>query len=328
MAETKQFADEAKRRLKVARYEQIFERGDSSINEHLELMRNHVSAEIAADVSHESKNAPVVIHLNNICGHYIRKTNSIVNCTHIGADSRNRKDAYSDCSNELEISKGLNIRKLSKVFKAAAIYSLREYSAFELATVRVQMIPYNHIVLANRRSQSLSCGQSEPRGNAVDTSIAQNTHPRRMASAKLPAEIRVLTKDEGGHPTTFVSIYRPQFYLLMADVTRKVDLLESVKIVMHGGNVTAAFELMHQLFLNQDITVATCIRRSVCCRPRMRQDINDGLGYNVSYKFVSIVGTNEGPQKGSSGNSVTQHYTDPYKVAPAVGINEGPEKRF
>ena len=27
-----------------------------------------------------------------------------------------------------------------------------------------------------------------------------------------------------------------------------------------------------------------------------------------------------------SGNSLTQHYTDPYKVARAVGINEGPEK--
>ena len=29
----------------------------------------------------------------------------------------------------------------------------------------------------------------------------------------------------------------------MADVTRKVDLLESAKMVMRGDNVTAAFEL-------------------------------------------------------------------------------------
>ncbi|PWA43634.1 Cation-transporting P-type ATPase [Artemisia annua] len=36
-------------------------------------MRNHGSAEIAADVSHASKNAPVVIHLNNIRDHYIMK---------------------------------------------------------------------------------------------------------------------------------------------------------------------------------------------------------------------------------------------------------------
>ena len=34
---------------------------------------------------------------------------------HIGTDGRNRKDAYSDGWNELEISKGINIRKLSKV---------------------------------------------------------------------------------------------------------------------------------------------------------------------------------------------------------------------
>ncbi|PWA54061.1 hypothetical protein CTI12_AA437360 [Artemisia annua] len=68
-----------------------------------------------------------------------------------------------------------------------------------------------------------------------------------------------------------------------------------------------------------------------------RIDINDCLGYTVSYKFVSIVGINEDPQKGSSGTRgnnrewqprmpKTQHYTDPYKFAPAVGINEGPEK--
>ena len=37
-------------------------------------------------------------------------------------------------------------------------YSLREYSAFELATFGVHMIPCNHIGLANQRSHSLPIG--------------------------------------------------------------------------------------------------------------------------------------------------------------------------
>ena len=40
-----------------------------------------------------------------------------------------------------------------------------------------------------------------------------------------------------------ISNYRPRFYLRTADVTKKVDLLESVKMFMHGDNVTTAFEL-------------------------------------------------------------------------------------
>ncbi|XP_039003725.1 elongation factor Tu, mitochondrial-like [Hibiscus syriacus] len=58
------------------------------------------------------------------------------------------------------------------------------------------------------------------------------------------AEIYVLTKDEGGRHTAFESNYRPQFYLRTADVTGKVELPESVKMVLPGDNVTATFELI------------------------------------------------------------------------------------
>ncbi|KAI3668196.1 hypothetical protein L6452_43273 [Arctium lappa] len=66
---------------------------------------------------------------------------------------------------------------------------------------------------------------------------------------KFEAEIYVLTKDEGGRHTAFFSNYRPQFYLRTADVTGKVDLPESVKMVMPGDNVTAAFELITPVVL-------------------------------------------------------------------------------
>ncbi|KAL8214930.1 hypothetical protein R6Q57_004379 [Mikania cordata] len=66
---------------------------------------------------------------------------------------------------------------------------------------------------------------------------------------KFEAEIYVLTKDEGGRHTAFFSNYRPQFYLRTADVTGKVELPESVKMVMPGDNVTAAFELITPVVL-------------------------------------------------------------------------------
>ncbi|CAL9107573.1 hypothetical protein MUK42_17596 [Musa troglodytarum] len=61
---------------------------------------------------------------------------------------------------------------------------------------------------------------------------------------KFEAEIYVLTKDEGGRHTAFFSNYRPQFFMRTADVTGKVELPESVKMVMPGDNITATFELI------------------------------------------------------------------------------------
>ncbi|KAL5209511.1 hypothetical protein ABZP36_005134 [Zizania latifolia] len=61
---------------------------------------------------------------------------------------------------------------------------------------------------------------------------------------RFEAEIYVLTKDEGGRHTAFLSNYSPQFYFRTADVTGKVELPEDVKMVMPGDNVTAVFELI------------------------------------------------------------------------------------
>lgn len=61
---------------------------------------------------------------------------------------------------------------------------------------------------------------------------------------KFEAEIYVLTKEEGGRHTAFMSNYRPQFYMRTADITGKVELPENVKMVMPGDNVTAGFELI------------------------------------------------------------------------------------
>ncbi|KAB2605261.1 elongation factor Tu [Pyrus ussuriensis x Pyrus communis] len=70
---------------------------------------------------------------------------------------------------------------------------------------------------------------------------------------RFEAEIYVLTKDEGGRHTAFFSNYRPQFYLRTADITGKVELPENVKMVMPGDNVTAVFELIQPVPLEQGL---------------------------------------------------------------------------
>jgi translation elongation factor EF-Tu-like GTPase len=61
---------------------------------------------------------------------------------------------------------------------------------------------------------------------------------------KFEAEIYVLTKDEGGWHTAFVTNYNPQFYFRTTDVTGRVELLGEMKMVLPGDNVTTNFELI------------------------------------------------------------------------------------
>ncbi len=51
------------------------------------------------------------------------------------------------------------------------------------------------------------------------------------------AQVYVLSKDEGGRHTPFLTGYRPQFYMRTTDVTGEVKLPEGVEMVMPGDNV-------------------------------------------------------------------------------------------
>ncbi|AQK39509.1 Protein VAC14-like protein [Zea mays] len=57
-----------------------------------------------------------------------------------------------------------------------------------------------------------------------------------ITNKKFEAKIYVLTKDEGGRHTAFVTNYNPQFYFRTADVTRRVELLGEMKMVLPGDN--------------------------------------------------------------------------------------------
>jgi len=81
--------------------------------------------------------------------------------------------------------------------------------------------------------------------------------PGTIAPAKkFEAEIYVLNKDEGGRHTPFFSNYRPQFFMRTADITGNITLPEGTEMVMPGDNVTAVFELITPIAMEQGLRFA------------------------------------------------------------------------
>ena len=65
------------------------------------------------------------------------------------------------------------------------------------------------------------------------------------------ASVYVLTKEEGGRHTAFLSNYRPQFYFRTTDVTGVITLPAGVEMVMPGDNVELTVELIHPIALEK-----------------------------------------------------------------------------
>ncbi|MDD4065976.1 MAG: elongation factor Tu [Bacilli bacterium] len=74
-----------------------------------------------------------------------------------------------------------------------------------------------------------------------------SVHPHK----KFEAQVYVLTKDEGGRHTPFLTNYRPQFYFRTTDITGIVELPDGVKMVMPGDNVNMTVELIHAIAVEQ-----------------------------------------------------------------------------
>ena len=73
---------------------------------------------------------------------------------------------------------------------------------------------------------------------------------------KFEGQVYILTKEEGGRHTSFVSGYRPQFYFRTTDVTGVVKLPEGVEMVMPGDNVTIIGELIHPIAMEDGLKFA------------------------------------------------------------------------
>ncbi len=69
--------------------------------------------------------------------------------------------------------------------------------------------------------------------------------------SKFKAQVYVLTKEEGGRHTAFLSNYRPQFYFRTTDVTGVITLPAGVEMVMPGDNVELSIELIHPIAMEK-----------------------------------------------------------------------------
>ncbi|HHT67437.1 MAG TPA: elongation factor Tu [Erysipelotrichaceae bacterium] len=69
--------------------------------------------------------------------------------------------------------------------------------------------------------------------------------------SKFKGQVYVLSKEEGGRHTAFLSNYRPQFYFRTTDVTGVITLPAGVDMVMPGDNVELNVELIHPIAMEQ-----------------------------------------------------------------------------
>ncbi len=64
---------------------------------------------------------------------------------------------------------------------------------------------------------------------------------------KFDGEVYVLSKEEGGRHTPFITGYRPQFYFRTTDVTGTLSLPAGVEMCMPGDNITMTVELINPI---------------------------------------------------------------------------------
>jgi elongation factor Tu len=73
------------------------------------------------------------------------------------------------------------------------------------------------------------------------------------ARTNFDANVYILSKEEGGRPTPFVSDYRPQFSLRTTDVTGVVTLPEGTEMVMPGDVTAMSVELMQPIAMDEGL---------------------------------------------------------------------------
>jgi elongation factor Tu len=82
--------------------------------------------------------------------------------------------------------------------------------------------------------------------------------------SEFKAQVYVLTKEEGGRHTPFVSNYRPQFYFRTTDVTGVINLPEGVEMCMPGDNVVMDVKLLAPIAIEHGNKVLHSRGRPYC----------------------------------------------------------------
>ncbi len=70
------------------------------------------------------------------------------------------------------------------------------------------------------------------------------------------AEVYVLSKEEGGRHTPFITGYKPQFYIRTADVTGEVVLPEGTEMVTPGDNTEFTVKLVSPVAIEKGVSFA------------------------------------------------------------------------
>ena len=70
------------------------------------------------------------------------------------------------------------------------------------------------------------------------------------------ADVYILSKEEGGRSTPFMSGYRPQFFFSTTDVTGTIKLPEGVQMCMPGDHVKMSVELISPIAMEQNARFA------------------------------------------------------------------------
>ena len=70
------------------------------------------------------------------------------------------------------------------------------------------------------------------------------------------ADVYILSKEEGGRSTPFMSGYRPQFFFRATDVTGTIKLPEGVQMCMPGDHVKMSVELISPIAMEQNARFA------------------------------------------------------------------------
>ena len=88
------------------------------------------------------------------------------------------------------------------------------------------------------------------RGQLLAAPGSVNTH------SDFKAEVYVLSKEEGGRHTPFITGYKPQFYIKTADVTGEVVLNEGTEMVVPGDNTEFTVKLVSPVGLEKGFSFA------------------------------------------------------------------------
>ncbi len=81
--------------------------------------------------------------------------------------------------------------------------------------------------------------------------------PRTIKTrTKFKAQVYVLSKEEGGRHTPFITGYKPQFYFRTTDVTGGIELEDGIQMVLPGDNVACLVTLEKGIALENGIKFA------------------------------------------------------------------------